>query len=146
MFICNLTSDEIKQMKNIEIDFYSAFDDDDGIILFSNSDDISRKIIMWGGFYRKILDKIEETEPMIGDEFNDLIRCYNEIMKASYRGESCQVLNLEIILIQLQSMKTAPDMETVQVYYDADNRILSEMIILISEAIEKKINVYMQGC
>jgi hypothetical protein len=143
-FAYNLTSGGAKQMKNIVIDFYSAFEEDDGIVLFSNSDNILRKIIIWEGFFWKIIEKLEPT-PMIGDELNDLIRIYNYTMQASYRNEPYQVLNLEIILLQLQGMKSDPDTSN-QIYYDADNRILSEMIILISEAIEKKISVYMQGC
>ena len=131
-------------MKNVEINFYSAFEDSDGIILSSSSDDSLKKIIIWDGFFRKIIGRID---PMIHDELNDLIRCYDEIiMSLDNDNKLCHVLNIEIILLQLQKIKIIPDKRTNQIYYDAENRIISEMIILFSEAITKETNIYMQKC
>jgi hypothetical protein len=129
-------------MKNIEVNFYSGFESNDGVILLSQLEDRSRRIIIWNGFYKEIIDRLE---PMIDDELNDLIRCYDEIMmNLDSDNKLCQVLNLKTILIQLQNLDLTPDTRTDQIYYDAENRIIAEMIILISEAIDKQTNVYMQ--
>ena len=131
-------------MKTIEINFYNAFEGNDGVIILADFDNYSKRIIVWDGFFKEIIDKID---PMIDDELNDLIRCYDEIMMSLENdNDLSQVFNLEIIFLQLQNIKSIPDTKANQIYYDAENRIISEMILLFSEAIDRKTNVYMQKC
>jgi hypothetical protein len=128
-------------MKNTKIDFYSAFDND-GLEIFTDSDNCSRKVLTWYAYYRNILERLE---PMIEDELNDLIRCYDEALSNSnINNKPCEVFNLEIMLSQLQNAVRPTDTDINQIYHDAENRIIIEMISLISEAIDKKISVYIR--
>jgi hypothetical protein len=133
-------------MKSIEVDFYSEFDGDDGLILFSISDECHTKILIWEAFFVWI---VERSELMEDEGLDELRRCYYEtIIDIPEKGESYkqihQVLFLEMTLVGLRNALRPTDTRTDVTYYDAENRIISAMIILISEAIEKNLNVYLK--
>jgi hypothetical protein len=130
-------------MQYIEIDFYTGFLYARCLVLWTRSDDCSRKIFIWEGFYTTILERIERIDMTIDDDLNDLIRCYDEVMANIDSEENpSQVLNLERILPQLRNAIYPPDTSLEKIYYDAENRIIVEMITLFSEAIEKNLKIY----
>jgi hypothetical protein len=80
---------------------------------------------------------------------NDGVPClvyyYDKIMDFNNEDKGCQISNLDKILLELQSIKLIPDNRTDQIYYNAGYRILSEMIDMITEALDKKMSVYIQA-
>jgi hypothetical protein len=92
---------------------------------------------------------VERSELMEDEGLDELRRCYYEtIMDTPKKRESYdrphQVLFLEMTLVGLRNALRPTDTRTDVTYYDAENRIISAMIILISEAIEKNLNVYLK--
>jgi hypothetical protein len=128
-------------VKYIEIDFYKAFDGDDGIILSINTEHCSKKIVIWDGFYRDIIDRLKP----IDDGVPCLVYYYDKVMDFNNKDKVCQISNLDKILFELQNIKLLPDNRTDQIYYNAEYRVLSEIIDMITEAIDKKISVYIQA-
>jgi hypothetical protein len=127
-------------MKNIEIDFYSGFEYDEEITFFIDTDNYKKVLKIWRGYFEEIMCKIASSE----DDGWIGLAYYYHLMIGWDRNENWYIPNLEEALSQLQSIKLLPDYSTDQIYYNAEYRILAEMIDMISEAIDKKLKVYIK--
>lgn len=125
-------------MKEIEIDFYSGFDDDTEIIFLIETDEYRKRLSIWHFYFDNIMGKIE---PENGEWTN--MAYYYRYMVGWDREENWKIPNLDMALLQFRSIKLIPDNRTTQMYFNAEYRILGEIIDILSEAIEKKVNVYM---
>jgi hypothetical protein len=125
-------------MKNTEIDFYSEFEGEDEIVFFIKTGEYTKELRMWHRYLDMILMRIEvpEYEPWTS------LAYYYHLMLGWEIEKNWQIPNLEEALLQLQSIKIEVDETKKQRYDNAEYRILSEMINIISEAICKKIPVY----
>jgi hypothetical protein len=124
-------------MREIEIDFYSGFDDDTEIIFSIETDEYRKKLSIWCFYFEQIMDKIERED----DEWTD-IAYYYHFMIGWDREENWRIPNLDAALLQFKSIKLIPDYRVNQMHYNAKCRILAEIIEILSEAIEKKVDVY----
>jgi hypothetical protein len=127
-------------MKNIEIDFYNAFEGDEEITFSISTDEYKKTLRIWHGYFWEIMDKIEPSEE---DGWTSLAY-YHHLLLGWNREENWYIPNLEEALSQLQSIELLPDYSTNQKYYNAEYRILAEMIDMISEAIDRKLKVYVK--
>jgi hypothetical protein len=126
-------------MKDIEIDFYTAFDGDEEIVFFEKIGNYIKKIRIWQGYFRGIMDRMEQQD--------DNLTClyYYHNMNIGWNDdESWKIPNLEEALLELKSIEIPVDNSTDKIYDNAEQRILNELIIMVSEAIDKKSSVYIQ--
>ncbi len=130
----------VNNMKNIQIDFYSGFEGDEEITFSINTDEYTKTLRIWRGYFWQIMDKIEPSE----DDGWTGLAYYHNLLLGWYRAENWYIPNLEEALSQLQSIKLLSDYSTNQIYYNAEYRILTEMIDMIEEAIDKKLKVYIE--
>ena len=126
-------------MREIEIDFYSGFDDDTEIIFSIETGEYRKKLSIWHFYFEKIMDKIEPEN----DEWTN-IAYYYRFMVGWDREENWKIPNLDVALFQFRSIKLTPDNRNNQMYFNAECRILAEIIDILSEAIDKKVDVYIK--
>jgi hypothetical protein len=126
-------------MKDIELDFYSEFDGDTEIIFIIKTDNYQKKLRIWSGYFSQIMRMIEmpEDTPWSG------LAYYFHLM-IGWQEDYWQIPNLEEALLQLQSIKLEPDYSNNQIYPNGTYLILSEMINMLSESIDKNLPVYIQ--
>jgi hypothetical protein len=124
-------------MQEIEIDFYSKFDGDTEVSLSFQTDKYRKSISIWHFYFENIMGKMERLE----DESSCLAHYYHCVIGWDRDG-TWKIPNLDLALLQFKSIKLVPDLQTNQKYFNAEYRILNEIIQMISEAVEKKVDVY----
>jgi hypothetical protein len=129
-------------VNNIEIDFYSGFEDEEKIEFFSIRNLHTTKIRMWIGYFRMILRQIK-TRP--DTSWTGLVY-YNNLLIGWHEEENWQIPCLEEILFQLESVKIPIDDLANNIDYKPERKILIEMINLVSEGINENFPVYINKC
>ena len=129
-------------MQDIEIDFYSGFEDDEEIHFFIKTELSTRKIKMWIGYFRTILRSIKTPSdiPWTG------LAHYNNFHLGWHEESNWQIPDLEEVLFQLQHIELPVDDPMNHMDYSPQREILVEMISIISEGIEKNLPVYINQC
>ena len=125
-------------MKNIDIDFYDEFDGEVEIIFSIITNNYTKRLRIWSGYFDTIMMKIE---PLKDDGWTSLSYYYH-LMIGWDIEDNWQIPNLEEALLQLQSIEIEPNYSDKYIYYNAEFRILAEIISILSEAIHEKVSVY----
>jgi hypothetical protein len=126
-------------MKDIEIDFYSGFDDDNEIVFFIETDKYKKKLRIWQGYFDEIMKKIELED----HDWTGIAYYYNLLLGWNVE-ENWQIPNIEKVLLQFKNIELTPDCQVGQIYYNAECEILKEIIKILSEAIDKNLSVYIR--
>ena len=124
-------------MQEIEIDFYSKFYGDTEVTLSLQTDEYRKKISIWHFYFENIMREMEQLE----DESLCLSYYYHCVIGWDRDG-TWKIPNLNSALLQFKNIELLPDLQTNQKYFNAECRILNEIIQMISEAIEKKVDIY----
>jgi hypothetical protein len=131
------THKTVSTMQEIKIDFYSEFDEDTEVTLSFQTDEYRKTISIWHFYFENIMDKMEEIE----DESLCFYHLYRHLIGWERDG-TWKIPNLDCALLQFKGIELSPDLRTNTMYFNAECRILDEIIQMISEAIEKKVDVY----
>jgi hypothetical protein len=124
-------------MNNIEIDFYSNFEDEDEIEFFIIAESV-KKIRMWAGYFHTILRHIEVPPDT---DWTGLVY-YDNLLIGWHKEKNWQIPCLEEVLSQLKSVKIPMDDLVNNMDYKPARNILTEMINIVSEGIDKGFPVY----
>jgi hypothetical protein len=129
-------------MGNIEMDFYSGFEDEQEIEFFSITNLGMTKIRMWIGYFRMILRQIK-TPP--DTDWIGLVY-YDNLLIGWHEEKNWQIPCLEEVLLQLQVLRIPIDDPVNNMDYEPVQKILIEMINIVSEGIDKCFPVYINKC
>ncbi len=125
-------------MGNIEMDFYSGFEDEQEIEFFSITNLGVTKIRMWIGYFHMILRQIK-TPP--DTNWTGLVY-YDNLLIGWHKEKNWQIPCLEEVLLQLQVLRIPIDNSVNNMDYESVQKILTEMINIVSEGIDKGFPVY----
>jgi hypothetical protein len=121
-------------MKNIEIDFRCGCDSDEEIILSFSTDIARKRLRIWEGYFNAIVSQIE----LSADGTWTGIAYYFHLCLGWNKEEYWQIPDLNEALSQFKSINMPED----RLVYENANEVLVEIIIFLSEAIDKNAPAY----
>jgi hypothetical protein len=129
-------------MNDIDMDFYSGFEDEEEIEFFVQTNSRTKKIRMWIGYFRTILRHIK-TSPDVG--WTGLVY-YDNLLIGWHEEKNWRISCLKEVLLQLKGIELPVDNPVNNLDYEPERKILVEMISIVSEGINGNFPVYINKC
>jgi hypothetical protein len=121
-------------MENIEIDFYTKFEEDREIRFSIKTDNYTKIIRIWEGYFNEIMEEVELSD----DGTWTSLAYYYHLLEGWYKEDNWQIPDIEKALLQLQNIKFSHDRHIQK----NANTVLVEIVNLLLEAIERKTPIY----